>query len=59
MQNHLWCPNDPRGQGIDDDDHAETRKYKQADVTGVQKETILNVPFTNYVFKKQGIFGES
>ena len=20
MRNHLWCPNDPRGQGIDDDD---------------------------------------
>ena len=20
MQNHLWCPNDPGGQGIDDDD---------------------------------------
>ena len=20
LQNHLWCPNDPRGQGIDDDD---------------------------------------
>ena len=20
MQNHLWCPNDPRGYGIDDDD---------------------------------------
>ena len=19
-QNNLWCPNDPRGQGIDDDD---------------------------------------
>ena len=21
MQNHLWCPNDPRGKGIDDDDN--------------------------------------
>ena len=20
MRSHLWCPNDPRGQGIDDDD---------------------------------------
>ena len=20
LQNHLWCPNDPRGEGIDDDD---------------------------------------
>ena len=20
LQNHLWCPNDPRGSGIDDDD---------------------------------------
>ena len=20
LQNHLWCPNDPRGYGIDDDD---------------------------------------
>ena len=20
MQKHLWCPNDPRGLGIDDDD---------------------------------------
>ena len=20
MRNHLWCPNDPRGEGIDDDD---------------------------------------
>ena len=20
LQNHLWCPNDPRGQGIDEDD---------------------------------------
>ena len=21
LQNHLWCPNDPRGRGIDDDDN--------------------------------------
>ena len=21
LQNHLWCPNDPRGLGIDDDDN--------------------------------------
>ena len=20
LQNHLWCPNDPLGKGIDDDD---------------------------------------
>ena len=20
LRNHLWCPNDPRGYGIDDDD---------------------------------------
>ena len=20
LRNHLWCPNDPCGQGIDDDD---------------------------------------
>ena len=20
LQNHLWCPNDPHGSGIDDDD---------------------------------------
>ena len=20
LQNYLWCPNDPRGEGIDDDD---------------------------------------
>ena len=20
LQNHLWCPNDPHGKGIDDDD---------------------------------------
>ena len=20
LRNHLWCPNDPRGEGIDDDD---------------------------------------
>ena len=23
MRNHLWCPNDHRGQGIDDDDEDE------------------------------------
>ena len=23
MQSHLWCPNDPRGQGIDDDDDGD------------------------------------
>ena len=21
LQNHLWCPNDPRGSELDDDDH--------------------------------------
>ena len=26
MQNHLWCPNDTRGLGIDDDDDDETMK---------------------------------
>ena len=23
LRNHLWCPNDPRGEGIDDDDDDE------------------------------------
>ena len=23
LQNYLWCPNDPRGYGIDDDDDDE------------------------------------
>ena len=25
MQNHLWCPNDPRGEGIDGDDDGPDR----------------------------------
>ena len=24
LQNHLWCPNDPSGLGIDDDDDDDT-----------------------------------
>ena len=29
LQNHLWCPNDPRGQGIhDDDDDTEYSENK-------------------------------
>ena len=23
MQNHLWCPNDPRSEGINDDDDVD------------------------------------
>ena len=25
LQNHLWCPNDPRGLGIDDDDDGDCK----------------------------------
>ena len=30
FQNHLWCPNDPRGWGIDDDDDVTSRTLRHA-----------------------------
>ena len=28
LQNHPWCPNDPRGSGIDDDDDDDTNSER-------------------------------
>ena len=29
LQNHLWCPNNPRGQGIDDNDDKNVAIYRR------------------------------
>ena len=29
LQNHLWCPNDPRGLGIDDDDDRDSSVFEE------------------------------
>ena len=37
MRNHLWCPNDPRGKGIDDDDDYQEEKGKEEAVRKREK----------------------
>ena len=33
MQNHLWCPNDPRSYGIDDDDDDDDDRFVRSGKT--------------------------
>ena len=45
LQNHLWCPNDPRGYGIDDDDDEVGEKVFHASST-VRNATLLTHKFS-------------
>ena len=33
MQNHLWCPNDPRGKGIDEEEEEEEKEEEEEELS--------------------------
>ena len=50
LQNHLWCPNDPRGEGIDDDnDDGLPQTYSKQAAQNAAARTVTKYKKTDHI----------